>query len=297
MIAAETVAAPTPPQVSDEEVGRIVAGIGIPPCPAILTAMLRESRKEDPDFAAIGRLLASDLGLAAALLKTVNSPFYGLTSRATSVQQALVFLGLRNVVRLVTGLLLAQAFPVSRNAVVKHLWETSSRIAAGIASLARSLGCADRDEAYTFGLFRDCGMLMMMQKYGDYAELIDAGEFPHSERFLQSESQRYVTHHAHVGFHMARTWYLPDELGLAVRHHHDIAFLAGDGSPQARKSRVLVALGMVVDALIATEGAEGGDTGWIAACAPALQCLGIPASTAALLADDLREACTAETEA
>ncbi|MCX7153623.1 MAG: HDOD domain-containing protein [Proteobacteria bacterium] len=79
----------------DEEARQIVIDIGIPPCPAILTRLLRDMREDEPDFAAIGKMLSSDMSLAASMLKTVNSPFYGLGRKATSIQQALALLGLQ----------------------------------------------------------------------------------------------------------------------------------------------------------------------------------------------------------
>src|SRR5688572_3920629 len=100
----------------NREAEGIARSIGIPPCPAILTRLVRETRSDDPDFARLGELIGGDVSLAAAMLKTVNSPFYGLRSKATSIRQALVLMGLRNVTNLVTGLLLRQAFPVSANA-------------------------------------------------------------------------------------------------------------------------------------------------------------------------------------
>src|SRR5262249_39116975 len=98
------------------EAEQIVKSIGIPPCPALLAKLVREMRNDDPDFAKLGELIGSDVSLAAVLLKTVNSPFYGLRAKATSIRQALVFVGLRNVTQLVTGLLLRQAFPAGANA-------------------------------------------------------------------------------------------------------------------------------------------------------------------------------------
>ena len=92
-------------EVLDREAEEIINDIGIPPCPAILTTLMREMREDEPDFVKLGKLIGSDVSLAAAMLKTVNSPFYGLRSKATSVQQAITLLGLRNVAQIVTGLL------------------------------------------------------------------------------------------------------------------------------------------------------------------------------------------------
>ena len=104
----------------DREAEQIVKQLGIPPCPAVLTVFLREMRQDDPDLPKIGKLIGGDVSLAAAMIKTVNSPFYGLDNKATSVPQALALLGRRTVGNLVTGLLLRQAFPVSSGSFVEQ---------------------------------------------------------------------------------------------------------------------------------------------------------------------------------
>ena len=69
-----------------QEAERVVRSIQLPPCPAILTKLVREMRLDEPDLKRFDALISSDVGLAAALLKTVNSPFYGLQRKATSIR-------------------------------------------------------------------------------------------------------------------------------------------------------------------------------------------------------------------
>lgn len=121
----------------DSEADKIVREIGIPPCPAILTKLLREMREDEPDYNKTSKLISADVGLAAAILKTVNSPFFGLRTKATSVNQALQLMGLCNTVEIVTGLLLRQAYPVGDNAAMDSFWQSSSGIAEVAAQLAR----------------------------------------------------------------------------------------------------------------------------------------------------------------
>ncbi len=261
--------------VLDREAKQIVGDIGIPPCPAILTKLLRESREDDPDFGRIGRLIGSDVSLAAAMLKTVNSPFYGLGRKATSIQQALVLLGLQNVTRLITGLLLRQVFAVSNSVAMENFWSVSSRIAAITAHVARTLRCSDRDEAYTFGLFRDCGMPLMACKFPDYVELLDRKRSVHGQGLLDAEEARYAVNHALVGFHMATSWYLSAELCQAIQQHHDAGVL--DQRSEPAKGRGLVALGMLAEHLdlLHAEGATAVDEEWQVAGPQVLACLGI----------------------
>ena len=141
--------------ILDDNTEKILEGICIPPCPAILTKLMQEMRSDDPDFPKISKLISTDASMAAAMLKTVNSPFYGLRSPATSVQQATALLGLRSVAQLVTGLLLRNAFSSGSSELMDEYWESSSTIAQISAVLARQIKGVDRDEAYTFALFRD----------------------------------------------------------------------------------------------------------------------------------------------
>ena len=154
--------------ILDHDAQQVLDGICIPACPAILTKLMREMRDDEPDFAKISKLISSDASLAAAMLQTVNSPFYGLRAQATSVQQATALLGLRSVAQLVTGLLLRSTFSNGNSDLMDEYWESSSGIANISAVLARQFKGFDRDEAYTFALFRDCGMLAMMDGYKDY---------------------------------------------------------------------------------------------------------------------------------
>ena len=235
------------------EAEQIVKNINIPPCPAILTKLLRETREDEPDFDAIGRFISGDVGLAAMMLKTVNSPFYGLRTKATSVPQALALLGLRTAVQLVTSLLLRQAFPVADNEALEEFWDASSNIALITAYLARKVNGVDRDDAYTFALFRDCGVPAMMIGFRDYPTALADATINDTQCVTDLENDRYGTNHALTGYHLAKSWLLPDTTCQAVLAHHDYASLkatpAGIPTPSAR----LVVLALTAERLFAQQ--------------------------------------------
>jgi len=240
----------------DQEAERMVKEIGIPPCPTILTQMLREMRADDPDFNRIGKLIAGDVGLAASVLKIVNSPIFGLASPATSIQQALMLLGLRRVSELITGLLLRQAFPAGGVAKLDRFFETSSRTAALSAMIAASVGSADREAAYTFGLFRDCGMAVMARKFDGYEDLMDGTALRGGARITDLENQRYEIHHARLGFLLARSWMLAEDLCAAVLHHHSLDALGGRRKELHARSMRLIAIGAMAEQALTTAAGE-----------------------------------------
>lgn len=230
--------------VLDREAEEIIQDLGIPPCPAILTTLMREMRSDEPDFEKLGKLLASDVSLAAAMLKTVNSPFYGLRTKARSVQQALALLGLRNVAQLVTGLLLRQAFTGGASEVLEEYWEVSSAVAGLSALLARRVNGTGRDEAYTFALFRDCGMLAMLGNFEGYKPKLPGAKQEGDDGIIASEDRLYGMNHARLGSRMAQSWLLPDDICAAVLWHHDYAALDDGraGVSPASASNIGVAL-------------------------------------------------------
>ena len=209
----------------DREADKIVREIGIPPCPAILTKLLKEMREDEPDYNKASKLISTDVGLSGAMLKTVNSPFFGLRTKATSVNQALQLLGLRNTVEIVTGLLLRQAFPVGDNSAMDGFWQASSGIAEVSAQLARPLGITNRDEAYTFALFRDCGIPLMISKFPGYVNFMKASHLDSGRAITADEIDEFGVDHASLGARLAQSWSLPEEASVAIQNHHDYPLL------------------------------------------------------------------------
>ena len=233
--------------ILDDNTEQILEGICIPPCPAILTKLMQEMRSDDPDFPKISKLISTDASMAAAMLKTVNSPFYGLRSPATSVQQATALLGLRSVAQLVTGLLLRNAFSSGSSELMDEYWESSSTIAQISAVLARQIKGVDRDEAYTFALFRDCGMLAMMERYPDYKPLFPGDATKDRVSVTALENERYKTDHAQIGHHLARAWLLPEDICQSVLWHHDYAVLQSGQAGVKNKCSRYIALVLMAE--------------------------------------------------
>ena len=63
--------------------------ISIPAQPESLVKLSLLMAEDDLNLAAISALIESDMALAAAVLKAVNSSLYGLKGRVQSVQQAI----------------------------------------------------------------------------------------------------------------------------------------------------------------------------------------------------------------
>lgn len=228
-----------------------VRGIGIPPRPAILDRIAAEMRGPDPDFNHLSALISADVSLAAGLLKTANSAYFGHQARARTVVQALMILGLDIASRAVAGLILRKIF--HGLPMLERFWDASARVARTSGWLACQLGTRDGvgpDDAYTFGLFRDCGLAVLMRKFPDYADVLRQANADPDRMFTAVEETRYPTNHAIVGSLLAQDWWLPDDTCAAVRHHHDaVALAAGDAGLSTGSAR-MIALAQFAEHLV-----------------------------------------------
>ena len=75
-------------ELSAEYIQQVLQGISVPPQPQIMVDLQMEQVMPNPDLRTIAKLISHDPGLSGALLKLVNSPFFGLTNRIASIQQA-----------------------------------------------------------------------------------------------------------------------------------------------------------------------------------------------------------------
>ena len=262
-------------EVLDREAEQIVKEIGIPPCPMILTKLMQEMRSEDPDFGKLGKMISRDVSLAATMLKTVNSPFYGLRSKATSVTQAIALLGLRHVAELTAGLLLRQAFPGGTSDQMDEYWETSSRIGQINDLLVRHFKHVKRDGLLTFGLFRDCGMLAMMQKFKNYKPVLPGGKQGCDASVTEIENTHHSINHARVGYQMAKTWLLPDGVCEAILKHHEYDELLADGAGLPAPSLQHIALTLAAESIFVRHELGAVSAEWTLGSAFALGQMGI----------------------
>jgi HD-like signal output (HDOD) protein len=268
---------PADPVELSQQAERIAREIGIPPCPAILARFGAEMRASDPDLRKLAGLTSADAGLSAAMIKTVNSPFYGLSSKATSVRQALSVLGLRAGANLVTGLMLRNAFPAGTSALMQRFWDSSTQVAQTAAAIARRIRGVDPDAAHTFALFRDCGIAVMVGRFPAYGAIVDRLEAVPGAQVLVTEDERFRFNHARVGYALARGWMLPEPMCLAILHHHTVDPAAGGRREAEAADARLVAVGLLAEQVVALRAGRGLCPDWPIGEAFALEILGLVA--------------------
>ena len=214
-----------------DDIGR---GFSVPAQPKLLLELLKLMAKANPDVNAISAAISKDIAVSAAILKTINSPLYGLGRTVTDIKMSVNYIGIFGVVMLVTGSLLKKSFdPKSCSIDLEDFWLFTS----DIASAAMLLGQRYRpeianDKFFSLGLFHACGVPVMAMKYNDYQQLLDRGLTTPEIALTEVEEQHYGVNHATFGYYVASSWRLPKDVCQIILQHHDRNFISELNSSQ-----------------------------------------------------------------
>lgn len=204
-------------------------GVDIPACPTILCQLETELNREDPDLRELTRLIGKDVALAGHAMAIANSPAYSVSCPVTSLLHAINVLGTMHLISLVVTHLLKTALSSNAGLAMERFWESSALTARVSAELARRLHCVRSDIAYTFGLFHDCGIPLIMKRFPQTRLVLAEANETEERVFTDIEEMRLGTNHAIVGYYLARHWRLPDFIIEGILHHHDYSVLLQRG--------------------------------------------------------------------
>ena len=279
--------------ITERTVSGELESIKIPPRPAVLLNIQQAMRAPEPDFLAIEEIISMDVAISASLVKIANNPTLGLSHPVRSIKDALHLLGLDTVKLVVTAIALRQSFSKTRN--LERFWDSSARIAHISGWLAGHLprvgSCIKPDEAFTFGLFRDCGIPILMSMYADYLEILGRANQETSRPFTAVEMDELDLDHTMIGGMLVREWELPAEFCLAVESHHQLEALLGQSVPGVPDStRYLMALAQLAEHIFQTLTGLNRTCEWAKLGAACLDTLGIDEATVATLAEQARAA-------
>ena len=228
--------------ISTEELDQLLKGIKIPPQPQVLVDIQMETAMPDCSLDTIARLISKDVGLSGWVLKAVNSSYFGLRSKITSIAQAINLLGINSVINIVNALSISEALSSETVTALSGFWDNASDVASACAVISKKLTFASPDEAYTLGLFHDCGIPLLSMKYDNYLDIIQQAYAQNDVRITEIENQQIQTNHAVIGYFVAKSWKLPSYICEAIADHHKIneVFLQNSSSDSAKKNLLAV---------------------------------------------------------
>ncbi len=187
-------------------------------------------------------IVSNDPVLSAALLRVVNSPFFGFGREISNITHAVTLLGhnaLRNLVLCISVRDALNARSIS-GFDVNLYWEDALRRAVAAKQLAIACETKDHEDCFTKGLLQDFGLLVLMHLFPDRGYLWPELRAATPVERMRIELANYQVTHDQIMQQLAVSWNLPDDIAQPIACHHSLDALRPAATEQLlRQASVL----------------------------------------------------------
>lgn len=183
-------------------------------------------RIENPDE--ITALVTSDSALAAKVLWTVNSPFYGLSSRVGSVFRAVLLLGYVEVRNICWRTYMGNGFgaDAAEGTPLWNQWRHSFAVSRVAYAIAKANNIPKPDEISTAGLLHDVSKLLCLNIWPEKALALYGNGHYGGREMLLSECDWLNVDHSWLSAEIARNWGLPGDICSIIENHHAPSYVS-----------------------------------------------------------------------
>ncbi len=203
----------------------------LPALPNVAMQVLKLADDPNASARSVAESISVDVALTTRVLRIANSAYYGMTRKISTVNEAVILLGMQSLRSLA---LAAATYDTLKKELPGYsmsagdLWKHS--ISCGITSqiVAKRTGKVRAEEAFVAGLLHDVGKVILNVYVGSQFDtilaLVDLDEMP----FYEAERSVLGFDHAEVGGRVGDKWNLPANLCAAIRGHHRLSDGAED---------------------------------------------------------------------
>ncbi len=190
----------------------------IPPMPNVMVKALNVIKNPTTGIAELGKIMQMDQAIATKTLILVNSAFYGFRQQITSINKALVVLGMMKAKNIIMSLALKQMMTAQGS---REMWEHSVRCAIAAETLAKEFKVINPDDAFVIGFLHDIGKILLNTKNPlKYSKVRYLAQQSNVD-LVEVEDAQFGTNHCILGALISKKWQLPVILTNCIRYHHD----------------------------------------------------------------------------
>lgn len=198
----------------------------LPPFPQVGFTLMKEMSRENTNAERLQRIISADSVLVARILRVVNSAYFSIPNRVSTIKHAVSLLGLRQIRDLAFGIYLLELGRGFKGAAGHPLqlryWSHSVATAFLSEALARylCLPTVGPGEAYVAGLLHDIGLLILSRYEIRSMTRVVEEQAARRIRCVDLEKELVGATHTELAEWLAGKWSLPDRLRDVAVHHH-----------------------------------------------------------------------------
>jgi HD-like signal output (HDOD) protein len=173
--------------------------------------------------AQIAEIIRRDPSLTSRLLRLVNSVYFGLTTPVNSIEEAVFYLGVRQIRQLAMVTPVIEDFQrLTRqcNFPWREFWQHCIGSAILTREITTHVPGPSEDSDYVAGLVHDVGKIVMAWTFPDYFAEIHRQALPGTRALSEIEEEILGVNHSELGAFYLERHRLPELMIHSARFHH-----------------------------------------------------------------------------
>ena len=167
-----------------------------------------------------------DPTLVLRVLRIVNSAYYGLRQKVSSIERAIVFIGMKNLRNMVVTEALKDIFRMEKHSQVysrRQLWLHCAAVSICGHMIGERIFGQKGEDIFLCGILHDIGIIVEDQvAHRCFIETCNQFQL-NPKPFVDHENEIIGTNHCAVGYELSREWNLPATVQEAIRDHHKLS--------------------------------------------------------------------------
>lgn len=189
----------------------------------ILQKVQRLASSEQSSIHDIAKVVEADAVLTADVLRMVNSAFFGIEHKISSIDEAVVLLGFSHLRDLFSGLMMSGALIHGQCDTFNRgsLWRHSVGTAVAAESIKSTLNHPKSSvDLHLAGLLCNIGRVILDQRFPEEFRKALALATAHKGRLIDAEHAVFGSSHAEIGFWAAELWGFEPSVANLIKWHH-----------------------------------------------------------------------------
>jgi len=195
----------------------------LPTIPKVVIEVNEMIRTHTGHVGRLAEVVGKDQGLTTKILAVANSPLYGLPKKVSSIEFAIMLLGMGEISNIVTAISLAQVVKGEEveNFDYMEFWKHSMLVGIASKDIAKRLGFAEyAGDAFVAGMLHDIGIQLTARYFPQQFQKIVNMTKENGISYFDAEKIVLGVTHEDIGHFMVTKWNLPKNLSEVLGYHH-----------------------------------------------------------------------------
>lgn len=219
--------------LSSECIAKLESCTSLPSPPKVAIQIIELAKNPEIDIDDVVRILSLDPALSVKILRLANSPLYSYEKKVSTMQKAVMLIGLNGILSLALSFSLVKSLRRNQGGGLDHNQFWRRALISGSAGLALAQMCSrsDQEELFMASFTQDIGMLVIDQVEPTLYVDPNGRQMTH-QQCIAHEREHFGVDHATVGSWMLKRWNFPEGLLTAIRYSDE-----PDQAPQETEDR------------------------------------------------------------